>query len=627
MVCADVNSAAEMVREALVRIRHRGPDDDGIWKGDGIVLGHVRLSIIDLSATGTQPQCNEDGTVAVTFNGEIYNYKELRESLKSKGHTFRGSSDTEVIPHLYEEYGGAFATHLRGMFAIALWDSSNRRLVLARDRAGKKPMFYAHLDGGGFAFCSEMKGLFAVAGVDLSVREQGIYDFLSYGVVPGIETAYNGVHRVPPASTLTFSVDGSTTMDRYWHVEFVPKQKITYMEAVDETHRILTESIALRLRSDVPVGCFLSGGIDSGLIAAIASRQLDQPLRTYCIGFDDPTFDERPLAAQVAARYGTRHTEFVLRPATLTDELTTIISHYDEPYAAQSALPSWAVARLAATDIKVALTGDGGDEIFAGYRHFVAGRVIGLLGGSRTERLSGIFRALSGVLPVPRRGRTPYQMISRMIDVLGQSGSARYLALTNDRLREDEKEALFGERWNAGQFESSLRLIDALEQDAQGLGPLDSLMSKDFHQMLPDDHLVKMDIATMAHSFEVRSPFLDHELIEFVATLPEVFRLGGFETKPILRDLAKRLLPGGVAAGRKRGFEIPLRRWMRTDLNEMLIDTVLSQQSYAMTHFDQSAVRSLLVGDGWDQKRWANIVWALLCLEIWWTNYRRLTSA
>jgi|APSaa5957512535_1039671.scaffolds.fasta_scaffold04602_6 asparagine synthase (glutamine-hydrolysing) len=616
----------DCLRSMMNAIRHRGKDDEGVWQGEGVLLGHVRLSIIDTSKTGQQPISNENGTIWVVLNGEIYNYKELRADLISKGHVFRGSSDTEVLPHLYEEYGEDFVSHLRGMFAIALWDDNRKKLLLIRDRAGKKPLFYAKIPGGGLAFCSEIKGLFRVPGVDIGVRNQGVYDFLTYGVIPGCQTVYHGIHRVPPASCLTFRLGEKFEITQYWNLSLLPKLEISREEADKEVERLLNESISLRLRSDVPVGCFLSGGIDSGLITAIASKQLSSPLKTYCVGFDDEQFDERSFASQVAKRFGTNHKEFVLKSKDLKDDLQKIISHYDEPYAAQSAIPSYAVAKLASSDIKVALNGDGADEIFAGYRHFVAGRFIERFNLAQTGRSSDFFRHFNSFMPLPKNGRTRYQLLHRFIDVLGQKGAARYLALTNDRLREHEKVKLYGTKYKQNSFQSSLRFIENLEGQSQGLGMMDSLLLKDFKQMLPDDHLVKMDMATMAHSLEVRSPFLDHKIIEFVAKLPESYRLNSFETKPILRKLAAKLLPSNIATGKKRGFEIPLLRWMEHDLNDLLMDTVLSDNSYSMNNFDRNAVRSLLSGKGLDKKRWANIVWELLCLEIWWLNYKDMSK-
>ena len=615
----DAESRQDLVCRMLDRIRHRGHDDTGLWHDQGCVLGHARLSIIDLSETGHQPLGNEDGTVWVALNGEIYNYQELREDLLLRGHRLRGTSDTEVLPHLYEEYGVDFVEHLRGMFAIALWDARRRRLVLARDRAGKKPLYYAPV-AGGIAFASEMKSLFVLPSVDISIREQAIHDYLSFGAVPGTGTAYCGIHRVPAAHILVFEDGAPLRAACYWSPAFTPKHDISREEAVEEILHRLREAVRLRLRSDVRVGCLLSGGIDSGLVTALAAEASETPLRTYSIGFEDAAFDERGPAARVAKEFGTDHTEYVLS-SRVGDEIPDIVSHYDEPFADPSMVPSFAVAKLAASDIKVVLNGDGADEVFAGYRHFVAARKLAGLDRAGAALYRPAAGALLGRLPAPGRGRSPYQFLHRTLRALACTGGERYLVLTSDGLSEVEKKNIYGNRgFNTGKLDNSLRNLVAVDAE---LGPVDAMLLRDFHHLLGEQHLVKMDMASMAHTLEARSPFLDHELIEFVARLPETYKLAGGETKPLLRTLAKRLLPDQIAALPKRGFEIPLQRWMQHDLNATLTERVMDPASYAMTHFDASEVANLLLGEGWDAKRWAGVTWSLLCLEIWWDNYRR----
>lgn len=598
----------------LGRIRHRGRDDSGIWRGDGCLLGHNRLAIIDLSDAGHQPMGNEDGSVQVVLNGEIYNYRELRSELLARGHALRSSSDTEVIPHLYEELGADFVTRLRGMFALALWDSRRRVLILARDRAGKKPLFYAP-SAGGIVFASEMKALFGVPDIDISVNEQAVHDYLTYGVVPGEATVYNGIRRVPPASVMTFREGGDPDCRGYWTPAFTPKCDIDFAGAVDEIEATLSEAVRLRLRSDVPVGCFLSGGIDSGLVCALAAKALDRPLKTFSIGFSDQAFDERPLARLVSERYGTEHHEFVLD--TGAADIESVIAHYDEPYSDASALPSFAVARLAAGEISVVLNGDGGDEIFAGYRHFIAARSAHQLDRFLTPAAKRLLGRIASNLPAPHKGRTPYQFLHRFLRIAGQNPAERFVALTSDRLDEAEKAALYGD---GRCFAPSIRWAD--EVDTQGLGPVDTMLARDFRRLLGDDHLVKMDMASMASTLEARSPFLDHELIDLAASLPERIKLGGRSTKPLLRALAGRHLPHEIVHAPKRGFEIPLLRWMSGELNATLHERVFDPSSYAMTHFDRPAVEALVAGKGWDRKRWAACAWGLLCLEIWWSNYR-----
>ena len=618
----DTAAQAPLCHQMLDRIRHRGPDHDGVWAGRGCVLGHARLSIIDLSETGHQPMSNEDGSVWVVLNGEIYNYVELRDELRAKGHVLRGASDTEVIPHLYEEHGDDFVTLLRGMFAIVLWDVKKGKLLLTRDRAGKKPLFHAPIPGG-FAFASEMKALFVVPGVDLEIRAQGIHDFLTFGDIPGPETVYRGISRVPPATVVTRDEAGTLRQAPYWSPEFLPKIRISKPEAEEEIYRLLRDSVRLRLRSDVPVGCFLSGGIDSGLVTAIASEMLDKPLKTFSVGFDDDEFDERPLAAMVAREYGTDHTELLLE-ARLGDNLTTIIGHYDEPFADPSAVPSFAVAAAAGKHIKVVLNGDGADEVFCGYRHFIAARRIAVLNRMGAAAGRALFAALASGLPPARNGRTAYQFFHRTLRSLGCAADERYSVLTADLLNEADKARLYSlsPSKTVPPLLSSMRHIAADRGKIAGLGPVDAMLFRDFRHLLGDAHLVKMDIASMAHSLEARSPFMDHELIEFAARLPESVKLSGATTKPLLRGIAARLLPNAIVNAPKRGFEIPLLRWMRDDLNGMLTERVTDPGSFATAHFDRDRIDDLLSGRGWDAKRWAAVVWALLCLEIWWDRYK-----
>ena len=438
-----------MVQRMLSRIQHRGRDDGGVWQGAGCVLGHARLAIIDLSETGHQPLANEDGSIWVVLNGEIYNYRELREDLLRRGHSMRGTSDTEVLPHLYEEYGIDFVKRLRGMFAIALWDARHHRLVLARDRAGKKPLYYAPV-ADGIAFGSEMKSLFVVPGVDITINEQAVHDYLSFSSVPGTGTVYRGIHRVPAAHVLVFEDGAPLRATCYWSLEFGPKLDIGRREAEDEILRLLREAVRLRLRSDVRVGCFLSGGIDSGLVTALAAEASDTPLRTYCVGFEDAEFDERGPAREVARQYGTDHQEFVLS-SRVGAEIPDIVAHYDEPFADPSLVPSFAVAKLAAADVKVVLNGDGADEVFAGYRHFIAARKLAGLDRAGAAMLRPAAQAVYSRLPPPTRGRSPYQFLHRFLRALASGGGERYLVLTGDGLSEAEKAQLYGNRYFGAQ--------------------------------------------------------------------------------------------------------------------------------------------------------------------------------
>lgn len=610
----DTERFAPIVRAMTAALAHRGPDDDGLWTRPGIVFGHRRLSIIDLSEGGHQPMSNGDGSISVTFNGEIYNYKELRADLLSAGHRLTSQSDTEVIPHLYDRIGLDALKALHGMFAIALWDSRERALVLARDRVGKKPLFYAEIPGG-LAFASEIKALAVVPGVDFTVRPQGIQDYLSFGVVPGPLTIYNGVRRVPPGAALVARSDGSRTIAPYWTLAFGPKHHVSEAEALEEILRLLTRAVTLRLRSDVPVGAFLSGGIDSGLVTALAAQSLGTPLATYCIGFDDEAFDERPLARQVADRFATRHHERVLTSLG-QDRLDAIVGHYDEPFADPSALPSFAVCAVAREGLKVVLNGDGGDELFGGYRHYVAAALQARL--TALPGLAGSARLLVDHLPAPERTRSPYQFAHRFLRVLATPERERYLVLTKDLLSEADKADLMGMT-----AEPAVRLLDGILPPDMALGPIDRMTAWNMSRLLADTLLIKMDIASMAHGLEARSPFLDQDLVSFVARLPEALKLSGRETKPLLRRLAERLLPRDVARAPKRGFEIPLQRWMTGELKPLLTERLTDRTGFAANHFAEPAVARFLAPHGWDLKRWSSIAWALLCLEIWWARRPR----
>ena len=602
----------------LDRLRHRGGDDSGIWTEPGIALGHVRLSIIDLADTGHQPLANEDQTIWVTLNGEIYNFVELRRDLAARGHSFRGKSDTEIIPHLYEEYGDNFVDHLRGMFAIALWDSRKRRLLLARDRAGKKPIFLAPVPGG-IAFASEIKALFEIAGADFNIRDAGLRSFLAAGVVPGARTIYRGIQRVRPGHVLSVEANGEMRTRRYWSLAFTPKIQIGREDAIENIAGLLREAVRLRLRSDVDIGTFLSGGIDSGIITALAATESSRPLKTFSIGFETEGFDERPLARLVAEKYGTDHHEFMVT-ATETDDIPAIVQHFDEPFSDPSMLPSFAVSKLAAEHVKVVLNGDGADEVFAGYRHMVAARLIGrfdALGGDALKPLLGMFLRY---LPPPRRGRNRYQYLHRFLRTLAAGGEEQCAILTNDRLSHAEIDALIGRRPEPA-FENT-GILEVDHSDTTGcLGPVDAMLAFDFNRLLADEHLVKMDRASMAYTIEARSPFLDQELIDYAARLPESLKLPGRVTKPLLRSLAERYLPGELINAPKRGFEIPLERWMKADLNGLLRDRLLDNASFARKRFDRVALESLVDGKGWDSKRWAAIAWSLLCLEFWWDGH------
>jgi asparagine synthase (glutamine-hydrolysing) len=593
------------VRAMLQALAHRGPDDEFSWFADGAALGARRLAIIDLDG-GRQPLADESGTIVASQNGEIYNYIELREELRGAGHTFRTDCDTEVIVHLYEDLGVGFVERLRGMFAVAIWDGPKRTLVLARDRLGKKPLYWWS-DGRRIAYGSELKALLAIGVVDRVVDRRSLERYLQFGFVPAPRTILEGVSKLEPASVMTWH-EGSVETKRYWAPSYTPKSSASLESNAEAALELIREAVRLRLRSDVPVGVFLSGGIDSGIVTAIMAEQSASRIRTYSIGFEERSHDELPYARAVARMYGTDHTEAVLDldAVALLPELAFA---YDEPLADPSALPSYRVARLAADHLKVVLNGDGGDESFGGY-----GRYLSLNRLARLDRVPRSFvrvGARSGAAVLARTGRRHHlraRMLNavRMVDL---SPAQRYEQLMSIFIPEDI-EVLLGRPLESGAY------LAASIDDAQEVG-LDALLRVDLHTYLPDDLLVKMDRATMANSLEARSPFLDHVLVEFGAQLPAEQKLEGQRSKVLLRHIAASLLPPGSAGLAKRGFGVPLDDWFRGDLAAHFEELVLAPDASARDLVDVEVARKLLAEHRAGTWHHGSRLWSLLMLEAW----------
>ncbi|MCA9061900.1 MAG: asparagine synthase (glutamine-hydrolyzing) [Planctomycetaceae bacterium] len=598
-----------VVRSSLDSMIHRGPDDSGILQDQNISLAMRRLIVID-PETGRQPVSNEDQTVSVVLNGEIYNYMELRDKLVSRGHIFQTQSDTEVLVHLYEEYGTDMCQHLRGMFAFAIWDRSRRRLLMARDRFGKKPCYYSQPPQGGIVFASEIKALrplLDAVGVDCTLNWQGVYDFLSLGVVPQPSTIYRQIQTLPPASWLLYDGE-SVTVQRYWSLDWTPSALTPAMDVCELTRNHISEAVRIRLRSDVPLGIFLSGGLDSSIVALEASRQISGNLDCFTIATDDARYDESHIARRTAGLLGIRHRVLPLRIDPL-EELTQLVKQYDQPYADYSALPTMAISRLAKQHVTVVLNGDGGDEVFGGYRRYRATQW-----ASRLQILPRpVSKATSKLLlkVARQQRRSGAGFASRFLRGLGQSDSQRYLSWTTDLLQEADKELCWDgppqrptESWLGEILHGNLRGVNRQQQ-------------ADIDIQLLSDLLVKMDVATMAHSLEARSPLLDHKLAEFVAGLPVSVRLRGGKLKGLLRDAYRDHLPAEVIEGRKRGFEFPLRSWLENELREILMDTVGSPSARIREFINGQFLDDLLTQRILGERNWACLVYSLLVLELW----------
>jgi asparagine synthase (glutamine-hydrolysing) len=608
------------------RLAHRGPDDQGIHVDGGVALGQRRLSIIDLSG-GRQPMGNEDGSIWVTFNGEIYNFQDLRPELERQGHRFATSSDTEVILHAYEQHGVDCLTRFRGMFAFAIWDGPRKRLLLARDRVGKKPLFYTEA-AGQFIFGSELQGLLVHPGVSRAPDTEAIDDYLTYGYIPAPRTAFQGIFKIPPGHYLVLELgdDGSGVraqrVERYWSLDYLPKLDITEQETGEQLLEILTEAVRLRMIADVPLGALLSGGIDSSLVVALMSRLSDRPVKTFSIGFEDKAFNELPYARLVAQRYGTDHHELVVRPNAL-EILPTLVRHYGEPYADSSAVPSYYVAQLTRQHVTVALNGDGGDESFAGYERYYAS---GLAEGYRRippPIRTGVIERIAALIPDSLPSRNRLGQAKRFLKAAGQPVGRRYLQWVSF-FTPELKDELYapGQRLSLNGHDAGAWLQGLIESAVgRGVHSLDALLSTDVASYLPYDLLVKMDIATMANSLEARSPFLDHEVMEFTARLPPRFKLRGMTSKYLLRKIGRQLLPSECLDRRKMGFGVPVGDWMRGELRPLLDDALLSPRASARGLFRPEAVHRLVNEHQSRAKDHTYRLWALLWLELWYREF------
>ena len=595
---------------------HRGPDDCGIYHAGPVGLAHRRLAIIDLSPGGHQPMANHDGSVWIVFNGEIYNFLELRQKLEADGVVFRSQSDTEVMLALYDRKGLDFVQDLRGMFALALWDARRRRLVLLRDRAGKKPLYY-YLDHEKLVFASEPKGIFADPDVPCASDPLAIHHYLTFGYVPNPRSAFRGVAKVPPAHMVIVE-NGVARTERYWELSYGPKLSIGEDEAAERLIEILRESVRLRMISDVPLGAFLSGGVDSSTVVALMAQQSSRPVKTFSIGFEDDAYNELPYARAVAARWETEHHEFVVKPDAV-EIFPDLVWHYNEPYADSSAIPTYYLAKMTRQHVTVALNGDAGDENFAGY-----GRYAGHALSSRYDLVPRpLRRALAaGARALPELGhpRGAYRRGRRFFAAGGDEAARRYLRWIA-LYPEDVKRRLYTDEFAGAMAGHDSFDLALAAYDPHSRSLVDAALGLDVATYLPDDLLVKVDIATMAHALEARAPMVDHVFMEFAASLPSHMKLRGLTTKYILKKAARPLLPDAVIDRPKMGFGVPIDRWLRHELRDMTHDMLLSRRAIERGIFREAAVRRLLEEHQSGRFQWQLQIWALLFLEMWFRRF------
>lgn len=607
------------VLEAMNRaIIHRGPDEDGFYVNENVGLAMRRLSIIDL-AGGRQPIHNADKTKWIVFNGEIYNYQELRKGLEERGHRFYTNSDTEAIIHLYDEYGKDCVQHLRGMFAFAIWDEVEQELFIARDRVGKKPLLYSHRPNGDLVFGSEFMAVLQHPAITRDVDHEAIDAFLSFLCVPAPLTAYKEIRKLEPAHWLSWK-NGEIKTERYWLPDFSKKIKITEEEAIEETTRLLREATRMRMISEVPLGAFLSGGVDSSTVVALMAQESSQPVKTFSIGFEEQDYSELKYARRVAEHVGAEYHEFIVKPDAL-DVLPTLVEHYGEPYADSSAIPTYYVSKETRQYVTVALNGDGGDESFAGYERYAAMAIAEAL----TKFPGNLIRSAAGLplkfIPTSELKKSRARDAKRFLDAAKLPTKERYYRWQSSFNRQAKAELYTDDfAQSVAGFDSSTTLGQWFDK-ARGYGILDATMLTDQMTYLPNDLLVKVDIASMANSLEARSPFLDHKVIEFAAGLPVDIKMWRYKTKSLLKKVAARLVPSEVIYRRKMGFGVPIGSWFRGEMKDFVKDVLLSERSLNRGVIKPEMLRRYLDEHINGKRDHAHQLWTLMMLELWFRRF------
>lgn len=626
----DYNQNSSAVKEDTLKkmcsaMYHRGPDDAGTYVNSlstlgraselksHVGLGHRRLKIIDLSEAGHQPMSNEDKTIWIVFNGEVYNYLELRNELQNKGHIFKSHTDTETVIHLYEEYGKECVWFLRGMFAFAIWDEKEQLLLLARDRVGKKPLLYSYHNGV-FCFASEFLALLTSGLIKKDINYDAIHYYLTCGYVPAPLTIYNNVFKLLPAHRLILK-DQKITIEKYWQLDYLPKIKISEEDACAEILRLLKEAVKIRLYSDVPLGAFLSGGIDSSTVVALMSQLSEKKVQTFSIGFEEKDYSELKYARNIAERFQTEHREFIVKPDALKI-LPLLVERYGEPYADSSCIPTYYVSEQTKKYVTVALNGDGGDESFAGYERYQAMILAERL--QKTPYVTRIvFQQLSKLLPDNIDPKNRLRRMKRFFEAASLPFNKRYIrwvAFLND----DLKRELYSREFSRPiSYFNSAGVLDTYLNQYRDLLILDRLLDTDVHTYLPDDLLVKVDITSMANSLEARSPFLDNKLMEFVAKLPTEYKLRSSVKKYILKKAVSNLIPIENIHRRKMGFGVPIRQWFCNEMKGFLAGTLLSSSSLKRGYFRPEVIRSMVKKHIEGRRDYTFQLWALLMLELW----------
>ena len=603
----------ERVKKMAAVMAHRGPDQDGFFYEDGVSLGHRRLSIIDLSENGRQPIGNEDGQIQLVFNGEIYNFQELGETLRAKGHRFVSRSDSEVIVHAYEEYGPDCVHHLRGMFALAVWDARRRSIFIARDRIGIKPLYY-YAAGGRLIFASEIKAILEHPDVSRELNPQALYDYLGFEFVPAPETMFQNILKLPAGHSLWFE-NGQATVKAYWDLSMRrPGHPPRFEEAVEEERERLDHAVHSHLISDVPLGVFLSGGLDSSAIVAMMRRHISGPLRTFTIGYKDPTFSELDYAQQVADRFETEHT--VLMIDDLKPEyVERALWHLDEPMTDLSAVPLLLVCEQARKHITVCLSGEGGDESFAGYDRFKASRInqyYALLPGPLRR---GVIDKLVRALPDQPQKKGAINMLKRFIEGAHLPPEGAHLRWQYFSSRKQD-EQLFSSRFKGLVARDPFRLLRDYEARSDATDRVNREIYLDMRFMMTDSVLMKVDKMSMASSLEVRVPLLDHVFVEFMASLPGDWKLKGLRTKHVFREALKGVLPDNIVNRGKQGYSLPVKHLLRGPLKDYMVN-LLNGSPIIRENMNLDFVNRLIREHQDMVHNHNHVLWALMNVALW----------
>lgn len=610
----DPGLVAAMTRE----ITHRGPDQDGLFGDDHVSLGHRRLSIIDLSENGRQPLHNEDNTVHLVFKGEIYNFQELRPQLEARGHRFSSRTDSEVIIHAYEEYGVGCLEKLRGMFAFAIWDAPRQRLFLARDRIGIKPLYY-HYSGGRLTFASEIKAILANPAVPRKLNRQALFDYLGFEFVPAPETMFAGISKLPAGHYLLLE-NGKLTVEPYWDLHFTPPTQLTYREAAERQMELLDDAVRSHLISDVPLGVFLSGGLDSSSLVAMMRRHIPGSLKTFTIGYRDRTFSELEYAQQVADFFGTEHTVLYI-DGMKPEYVERALWHLDEPMTDLSAVPLFLVCREARKHVTVCLSGEGGDESYAGYDRFKASRLNRYYSSLPGFLRQGLIQRLAARLPDRPQKKGAVNVLKRFLEGSALDpggGHLRWQYFLGPALRA----SLFRDAFWEGVDDHPFRQLSEMAEKCDAADTVNREIYLDMRFMMADSVLMKVDKMSMASALEVRVPLLDHVLVEFIASLPGNWKLRGLQTKAILRTGLKGVLPENIVHRGKQGYSLPVKQLLRNELKGYMVE-LLNDSPILREHLDLAYVNRLIEEHAALVHNHNHILWALINVAIWHNRFFR----